>query len=102
MERAKRMIRPWMRETRPQGPHSDRPYQDFYHTNRWTVLSSSFRKDHPLCEQCKREGRITPSEVTDHIKPIHQGGNPYDRENLQALCQQCHNKKSAREKGRPL
>lgn len=100
MERANKMVRPWQRETRPAEPHSNRERQDFYHTNRWRVISQGYRKDHPLCEECKKNGLTVPSEVTDHIKPINQGGNPYDRDNFQALCSKCHARKSAREKGR--
>lgn len=33
----------------------------------------------------------------DHITPINEGGDRYDFNNLQGLCDKCHNKKSGRE-----
>lgn len=29
---------------------------------------------HPLCEQCEREGRITPAQQVDHIIPLERAG----------------------------
>lgn len=102
-QRANKLTRPWHKaEVRLQTPHENRPYQSFYHMAAWTRKSLAFRKDHPLCELCKIEGRITPSEMTDHIVPINQGGDPWDESNMQALCKRHHNQKSAREKGRQL
>lgn len=98
MKRAARIVPPWKVETRPQGPHSNRPYNPFYHREKWTRLSVAYRKENPLCVLCQDKGIITPAQVADHIKPIHQGGDPWSRENLQALCTSCHNKKSATER----
>lgn len=33
----------------------------------------------------------------DHIKPLADGGEPYDENNLQLLCRECHGKKTAKE-----
>ena len=33
----------------------------------------------------------------DHRTPIHHGGDPLDRENLQALCRTCHIRKTRTE-----
>ena len=35
--------------------------------------------------------------MVDHITPINNGGQKLDYSNLQALCNKCHNKKSASE-----
>lgn len=99
MERAKRLVRPWQVNTRPAGGHSTRERNDFYHTHRWRRVSEVYRANNTLCAQCSKEGRVTPSEVTDHIHPIHKDGDPWDTDNFQALCSECHNKKSAKEKG---
>lgn len=34
------------------------------------------------------------ADQVDHIKPINQGGEPYDWSNLQSLCQHCHSTKT--------
>ncbi|MEW6862414.1 HNH endonuclease signature motif containing protein [Trueperella pyogenes] len=54
---------------------------------------------HPSCEQCERDGRITPAAEVDHILPLDRGGT-HDEENLQALCKPCHSAKTARQDGR--
>jgi 5-methylcytosine-specific restriction endonuclease McrA len=33
----------------------------------------------------------------DHITPISEGGHPFDESNLQTLCRECHEQKTARE-----
>lgn len=49
--------------------------------------------EQPICADCGR--RL--SEQVDHITPLTEGGAPYDRENLQGLCADCHAAKTARE-----
>jgi 5-methylcytosine-specific restriction endonuclease McrA len=82
----------------------------FYKTKNWRQTSIAYRMEHPTCEckECKEKGRILPSEVTDHIKPINprdahdtqagRYGEPLDWDNLQAMSTKCHNKKSAKER----
>ena len=50
------------------------------------------------CQKCGLAGRL---EV-DHIQPLQRGGAPYARANLQALCRDCHIRKTARENRRVL
>lgn len=45
---------------------------------------------------CRGCGRITTDGQADHIVPLHVGGADAD-ENLQWLCIQCHDAKTARE-----
>ena len=40
--------------------------------------------------------------AVDRIRPLQAGGDPYDLENLQALCRSCHIEKTHRENRRPL
>lgn len=51
----------------------------------------------PLCEECKREGRLTLATDVDHVIP-HRGDRRLfdDDDNLQSLCKPCHSKKTAR------
>ena len=57
-------------------------------STKWDRLSLHYRKHHPLCEMCLREGKITEAYAVDHITP--HRGNPrllFDVTNLQAICQ---------------
>ena len=53
-------------------------------------------RDKFRCKQCGRAGRL---EV-DHVIPLDKGGDPWDLANLQALCRDCHIKKTRRENRR--
>jgi len=67
----------------------------FYNSRAWRKLSKHYKLKHPLCVSCENQGRVTPSQVTDHITPIDKGGAKWDSSNFQALCHKCHNKKTA-------
>ena len=45
--------------------------------------------EHPFCEMCYREGRMTLMDEVHHIVPISRGGT-HAKENLMSLCQSCH------------
>ena len=68
-----------------------------YNRAEWIKLRNKVRELEPLCRHCKEKGIIKPTQVIDHILPISQGGEPYDIENLQGLCNICHNRKTALE-----
>ena len=70
-----------------------------YATARWKALSAVKLASSPLCEECARQGRITAAELVDHIIPIAEGGPPFAFENLQSLCNACHNRKHAQGEG---
>jgi 5-methylcytosine-specific restriction protein A len=72
----------------------------FYQSWKWRKKSKLFLANNPLCVECKKLGIITQATETDHIKPISQGGEIWDNDNLQALCKSCHAKKSAKEKNK--
>lgn len=48
----------------------------------------------PLCVECEKVGRITAATQRDHIIPLGEGGAD-DDDNTQALCEACHEAKSA-------
>ena len=66
---------------------------------RWRRYRRWYLARHPLCEHCKAIGRITVAKVADHIVPLRQGGAHCSQANTQSLCQACHNRKTARERG---
>jgi 5-methylcytosine-specific restriction enzyme A len=67
---------------------------------RWARYSRMFLATHPLCVRCEAEGRVTASQVTDHVVP-HRGDAAkfWDPNNLAALCKPCHDRKTATEDG---
>lgn len=65
---------------------------------RWTKLSRAYRAQHLTCEMCEAKGIITQSVLVHHIKPIDEGGERLDVNNLQALCRDCHERHHGRKK----
>ncbi len=57
----------------------------------WKRIRDRYAQEHPLCEICNENGRLTPADEVHHILPISQGGM-HDKNNLMALCKSCHNK----------
>ena len=63
---------------------------------RWQLLRLRvFERDNWRCRACGKAGRLE----CDHIVPLHKGGDPYDRENLQTLCVGCHVEKTRADTG---
>jgi 5-methylcytosine-specific restriction enzyme A len=96
MEKPKARQRPW--KIRPQKKTESRTMDSFYHTARWTKESRRFRIANPVCKLCQEEGLINPSQVTDHIIPKEICGDPWDKNNWQALCYRHHQEKAAKDK----
>lgn len=65
----------------------------------WKRIRDRYVALHPLCEQCEKHGKMTPTEEVHHIKPLSQGGT-HDFNNLMSLCTSCHSEITAREGGR--
>jgi 5-methylcytosine-specific restriction protein A len=55
----------------------------------WKRIRDRYIKAHPLCEECQRNGRLTPAQEVHHIIPLSDGGT-HDEGNLMALCSSCH------------
>lgn len=53
----------------------------------------------PLCRLCMAENRVSIATQRDHVKPLAEGGLD-DETNEQALCEPCHDTKSAGESKR--
>lgn len=63
----------------------ERERYEFYKSARWRKLRKLQLASEPLCRLCN-----APARVVDHIEQISRGGNRYDQENLQSLCDHCH------------
>lgn len=83
---------------------------EIHSSNRWRRTSRLYREAHPICEAClraskegdqsreKRAGMINLATSVDHIMPLFAGGEPYDWDNLQSLCDYHHALKSQAER----
>ena len=61
---------------------------------RWKKLRAAYISQHPLCEQCLKEGRVTRAEEVHHIVPLSHGGK-HEFSNLMSLCKSCHSRITA-------
>ena len=61
----------------------------------WRRVRKRYLAEHPLCVECERKGKLTPSNVVDHIV-AHKGDHTlfWDESNWQPLCTRCHNRKT--------
>lgn len=67
------------------------------------------RRDNGLCIPCNKVGKLTPAVAVDHIISRANGkkmglhpSHMEQMDNLQSICQVCHDIKSAAEEGRTL
>jgi len=93
------------REQRRLYDASRREEHAFYCSAAWLAIREAvLKRDHYLCQQCKREGRVVTGEkmqmAVDHI--LSRRTHPHlelDLSNLETLCQSCHNRKTATRDG---
>ena len=75
--------------------HYNKYQRDPEHNKRygraWKRIRDRYIKAHPLCEQCQKNGYITPAEEVHHILPLSKGGGN-ETNNLMALCKSCHSR----------
>ncbi|HNZ65245.1 MAG TPA: HNH endonuclease signature motif containing protein [Smithella sp.] len=70
----------------------------FYLSPVWRRFRAWYLTNHPLCEQCEREGRLIKADMVDHIIEIKDGGALTDESNAMSLCWKCHGIKTAKAK----
>lgn len=71
--------------------------KNFYSSARWRATRASVLRRSPLCEDCRRLGRLTPAEHVHHVLPRKDRPDlAYRPENLESLCQPCHNARGVR------
>ena len=71
------------------------------YTRQWQKARIAYLAEHPLCVDCREEGRVTPATVVDHIVP-HKGNDRLfwdEANNWAARCKSHHDAKTAREDG---
>lgn len=79
----------WSRKSR-----HERGYGTAWDKQRKYILS----RDKHLCQECWRNGRLSPGNHVDHITPKAKGGTD-EPDNLQTMCLTCHERKTIEERG---
>lgn len=82
-----------------QGTSKNRSGDPFYSSQAWMRVRDARRRNSPLCQECEKEGRVTPMHAVDHKKPrVDYPELALDYDNTQSLCETHHNRKTARER----
>ncbi len=68
-----------------------------YDLARWTAVRIRVIREEPWCRACLTQGIKKLSSQVDHIIALEDGGDPWSRKNLQALCNECHGAKTLQE-----
>lgn len=65
----------------------------------WQKIRAQVLAEQPLCPICEARGLVVPAVHVDHIN---NDGDDNRRENLQALCHECHSLKTAQDMGKKV
>ena len=70
--------------------------ESFYHSQAWHKCRQAYLSSHALCERCLSKGEVVPAKIVHHknyITPenISDADIILNFDNLEALCQNCHN-----------
>lgn len=69
-----------------------------YHTSEWErVRKSAWARDHGLCQECLKRGRVTAAELVHHIheltpQTVSDPNQCYGLDNLECVCRECHSR----------
>lgn len=80
----------------------DKECAAFYKSKAWRELRNvALVRDNGLCQHCLKSNRIKQADMVDHIIPIKEDWLlRLNLNNLQSLCNLCHNKKTYKDKER--
>ena len=78
--------------------------QGFYKRAVWVKLRrQALERDHYLCQECLRRGRITKAREVHHVRPLEEYPElGLTLSNLESLCHDCHERTKERKKSAPL
>lgn len=72
-------------------------YARFYASTQWRKARRSKLAQQPLCEECLRQGYVRQATIVHHKKELKDDWDKrLDPDNLESICQECHNKKHKR------
>ncbi len=85
-------------------PYRPSPWKRLYSLARWRKIRAQQLASEPLCRFCKRNGRLTPATVCDHVDPHRGDLAKFWRGPFQSLCKTCHDstKQTMEKSGRQL
>lgn len=69
----------------------DQSHKKIYNSQRWRNFREFYIQRYPVCEE---EGCTQAGRFVDHIKPISEGGDVFEEENVQTLCPSCNGRKT--------
>ena len=58
-----------------------------YGNKKWKSVARMYKMKNPVCKRCKEKGQAVQAKYAAHIKAVERGGDPYDEDNLQSLCE---------------
>lgn len=68
-----------------------------YLSKEWRRFVADIKRERGrFCERCGSTHRV----AGDHIVEVKDGGAPFNRSNIELLCQACHNRKTHQQKAR--
>lgn len=73
------------------------PWRWVYLDRRWRVLKRQVRREQLVCVGYRGETCYEVWTSLDHKVALQDGGEPFDRENVQGMCERHHNMKTADE-----
>ena len=80
--------------------------KEFYQSTGWRKIRNTYlAMQNNLCERCAKKGLINTTKIVHHkvyinINNIHDVNITMNLKNLEALCQDCHNKEHFKRKNR--
>ena len=75
-----------------------RGWREVYSDKRWAAARRECL--HRAGGRCASCGALGLQLQADHVRPLLDGGAPFDQLNLQALCTECHHAKTSDDKAR--
>jgi 5-methylcytosine-specific restriction protein A len=73
----------------------------FYKSPEWRAARAQYLQDHPLCENCLAQDRVTPATLVHHKQRVRDHPElALDPANFKSLCDACHNPEHPEKGGR--
>lgn len=69
-----------------------------YHSTEWErARQAAIARDHGLCQECLKRGRVTTFDIVHHIHEltpltVHDPNQAYGLDNLECVCRECHSR----------
>lgn len=85
--------RAFRRERRDQRSAGAQEYRRLYNTSRWRAVRLQQLTTEPLCQRCKREGRITQATICHHMdKASKENPATFYNGPFESRCAPCHDR----------